>query len=200
MQKNSFVATTITVSLAFASIAALSWAQGSAGSTQTPGARPVDADSVPPEAGSVQLDAQFSYAAAFTCGVSPQTAFVRIVPGRYATAVQIHNPSLSGVSMRRRLSLTFPSVAAGPAPLPGLVSDWIMTEIGPGESIEVDCGEIPGDFLRGVMLPPYVQGFLVIQSRTSLDVTAIHTTATIDGKGNMNVQSIDVQEVDERIL
>ncbi len=146
------------------------------------------------------MDAQFSYAAAFTCGLSPQTAFVRVVPGQYATAVQIHNPSLSEVTLRRRLSLTFPNVASGPAPLPGLVSEWILTEIGPGESIEVDCGEIPEDFLRGVKLPPYVQGFLVIQSRESLDVTAIHTTATVDAKGNMNVQSIDVQEVGERIL
>jgi hypothetical protein len=93
------------------------------------------------------------------------------------------------------VSLTFPSVASGPAPLPGLVSEWILTEIGPGESIEVDCGEIPSQFFSGLKTPPYIQGFLLVESQGGLGVSAVYTAGQVDESGSVKVVSIDVEQI-----
>ena len=141
---------------------------------------------------------KYSYAAQVTCGTDPPPGILRIVPGQYATAVHIHNPTGVTVTFRKRLALTFPDKDFGSAQKPGLVSEWIEDTLEEGEALEVDCGEIPGEFFPGVDFPPYIQGMLVINSPDSLDVTAVYTTASIDQDGNLKVQSIDVEEVRER--
>lgn len=46
---------------------------------------------------------------------------------------------------------------------------------------------------------PYIEGFVVIQSRESLDVRAVYTSATLDENGQVTAQSgIDVEEIHER--
>ena len=44
------------------------------------------------QAGGDQFNPKFQYAAKFVCGFNPQTT-ERILPGLYATAVNIYNPS-----------------------------------------------------------------------------------------------------------
>ena len=141
---------------------------------------------------------RFSYAAQVTCGTDPPAGILRIVPGQYATAIHIQNPTDVPITFRKRLALTFPDKDFGSAQKPGLVSEWIQDTLEPGEALEVDCGEMPGEFFPGVGFPPYIQSLLVINSPRSLDVTAVYTTASIDQDGNLSVQSIDVEEVRER--
>ncbi len=69
-----------------------------------------------------------------------------------------------------------------------------------GEALMVDCAEIPSEFFPGTGFPPYIQGFLVIQSFRSLDVRAVYTAAAIDAEGKMTVQTMDVESVPERRL
>ena len=64
----------------------------------------------------------------------------------------------------------------------------------------VDCAEIPGDFFPGLEFPPYIQGFLVLESKSSLDVRAVYTAATVDAMGNATVETMDVVVVPERVL
>lgn len=126
------------------------------------------------------------YAAQFTCGANPQ-ATARVLPGQYATSVNIHNSKESPVVFRKRIALTFPP----PAQEPGRVSDPIEEKLGPMEALKVACDEIPSQFFPGVPdFPPYVHGFLIIESSRKLNVTAVYTTGTAGA-----VQSIDVEEV-----
>ena len=144
--------------------------------------------------------AGFTYAAHFTCGIDPPGAVQRIVPGRYATGIQIHNPNDDEITFRKRISLTFPDAAFGSAPKPGLVSKWTTNSIPAGAALMLDCGEIPSDFFPAVEFPPYIQGFLVLESKSSLDVRAVYTAAVVDGQGNATVQAMDVEVVPERVI
>ena len=133
---------------------------------------------------------KFRYAAKFVCGLNPG-AIQRILPGDYATAVNIHNPSNKSVVLRKTIALTFPPEEQAP----GAVSDSIEDELGPNQALEVDCGEIPSEFFFAVppAEPPYVKGFLVITSTRRLDVTAVYTAGTAG-----QVASIDVEHIPER--
>ena len=71
------------------------------------------------------------------------------------------------------------------------MSDPIEEKLGPMEALKVACDEIPSQFFPGVPdFPPYVHGFLIIESSRKLNVTAVYTTGTAEA-----VQSIDVEEV-----
>ena len=50
---------------------------------------------------------KFQYAAKFVCGTNPG-ATDRVVPGLYATAINIHNPSAKDAILFKKVALTFP--------------------------------------------------------------------------------------------
>jgi hypothetical protein len=126
---------------------------------------------------------RFQYAAKFLCtanipGTSQTTTSV--LPGAYQTAVNVHNPNDQTVRWRRKITQ------------PGLgISKFIEDQLKPDESARVDCDQIQrdfGPFIHGV------EGFLVIESTLSLDVTAVYTA----GKNGGEVESIAVEQIRER--
>ena len=141
------------------------------------------------------FNAKFQYAAKFVCGFNPQTT-ERILPGLYATAINIHNPSHKPVVFSKKVALTFPPAVQAPGP----VSEAILHTLEPGQALEVDCGEIPSEFFPGVQFPPYVKGFLAIKSNRSLDVTAVYTAgAPADPSLPLLLPpNIDVEQIEER--
>ncbi len=157
---------------------------------------------------------KFQYAAKIVCGCDPQPAIPRIIPGQYATSVNIHNPSDREATLRKKLALTFPAPERPHGrQVPGRVSDFLDDRLGPDEALQVDCAEMPSDFFPGGGFggfdngdptdPPYIEGFLVIESNRSLDVIAVYSTGVFDipscpGDGNLNVKSMDVEDVRER--
>lgn len=152
---------------------------------------------IAPPPGDDELQAKFQYAAKFVCGLNPQS-IERILPGLYATAINIHNPSNGPVAFQKTIALTFPPAEQEP----GAVSDFISHTLERGQAIEVDCGEIPIEFFPDAQLPPYVKGFLVIESQGSLDVTAVYT-AGVPPNPNLPFllpPTIDVEQINERIL
>ena len=152
-----------------------------------------------PSQASPHLDGgRFSYAAPVTCGFDPDGAFARIVPGQYATTVNVYNPSRRPVLISRRLSLTFPDAQGGAGPEAGLVSPALVSKLEAGAALQVDCGEIPAEFFGDLPLPPYIQGFLVLEASSPLDVAAVTTVAMVDAMGGMEAQSIDVQLIPGR--
>ena len=132
---------------------------------------------------------KFRYAAKFVCGPNPG-ATERVLPGDYATAVNIHNPNNKSIVLRKKIALTFPPAVQAP----GAVSAAIEDELGPNQALEVDCGEIPSGFFAEPPGPPYIKGFLVISSTRRLDVTAVYTAGPLGGQ----VSSIDVEHIPER--
>jgi hypothetical protein len=125
----------------------------------------------------------YQYAAKFLCtsnipGTSQTTTSV--LPGNYATVINIHNPNERAVRMRMKLALTIPPD----------ISDWREGELKPDQAVKVDCEDISRDF--GITFIHGAEGFLVIESTRSLDVVAVYTA------GPQEVASIDVEQVRER--
>jgi len=132
----------------------------------------------------------YQYAAQFTCGQN-FNGNERAVPATYATAINVHNPHRSDVIIRKHVALTYPPEAQEP----GQVSTPIQENIDPLAALQVDCGEIlSGEF--EFVEPPgtdYVQGFLVIESRVPLDVSATYTATGEDAE-----VSVDAEKIAER--
>jgi hypothetical protein len=113
-----------------------------------------------------------------------------VVPGFYATAVNLYNANFEGVTLRKSLALTFPPEEQAS----GEVSDPIEEVVSPGTALQVDCAEIRNEFVFPNPPPAtdHVQGFLVIESNKPLLVEAVYTS---NGIGDV---SIDVERIAER--
>jgi hypothetical protein len=133
----------------------------------------------------------FEYAAKIVCGRQKEPDDRRLARGFYATAINIHNPDTEAATFFKKLALTLPPGGQRA----GNVHPIARDNIGPDHALEVDCIDIRTR-IPSVLLEPYLEGFLVIQSDRPLDVTAVYTTAgldaagTITGPNNINVQQI----------
>ena len=135
----------------------------------------------------------YQYAAPFTCGLNEESDD-RVVRARYATAINIHNPHPAEVILRKHLALTFPPEIQ----TAGAVSAAIMENLDRRSALQVDCGEILSDEFdfTDPPLTDYVQGFVVIESRRPLDVSATYTVSGYDDEQ----ASVDVETIAERTL
>jgi hypothetical protein len=129
----------------------------------------------------------YEYAVEFTCGVSGAETF-RVVPGEYATVVNVQNPHGADAAIIKNLALTYPpgGQVAGP------VSGAIQESLEAGKALQVSCEEITSvEFVFPEPLPPtdYIQGFLMIESNRSLNVISRNTAS------NSGEVSIDVEEI-----
>jgi len=123
---------------------------------------------------------RFQYAAKFICisaipGTSNANAFM--LPGNYQTVINIHNPWTKPVKYRRKLAS-----AIG-------ISEYKWTELKPDGVETITCENMNMfdlHFIHGF------EGFLVVESPASLDVTAVYMA------GDKSVNSIDVDAVKER--
>lgn len=118
-------------------------------------------------------DTEFQYAAKVVCGrvaAGPAGAATPVAPGQYWTAVNIHNPSkCQGARLRWK-------VAVGGQGVPGFISTYRnLRELGPDAALELDCRQIMSALLPPV--PPFVKGYIVIESDVELDVVSVYTTA-----------------------
>src|SRR5215210_2031731 len=127
---------------------------------------------------------RFQYAARFLCTSNiPMTSQTTpsVLPGNYQTTVSIHNPHDQRVRFRRKIAFF------------SQVSEYIEDQLGPDQSTDVTCDSIARDF------GPFIhgaEGFVVIESAHSLDVSAIYTAAKVGDQ----VESIDVEQIPERRL
>jgi len=127
----------------------------------------------------------FEYAAKFLCltsipGTSASSSSV--LPGAYLTVVNIHNPSARRAALRMKIATTSP-----PA-----ISKFVTSVLRPDGATKVDCDSVHKRF--GLTFVHGIEGFLVIQSSQSLDVTAVYTA----GPRASEVASIDVEQIRER--
>ena len=132
----------------------------------------------------------YQYTVTFTCGHN-DSGFFRVVPGEFATAVNLYNATASDTILRKNLALTFPPETQ----TAGVVSDQIEETLAANSALQVDCEEIQFGFTYAVPPPvtDYIQGFVVIESNKPLEVEAIHTAF-----GAGDEVSIDVERILER--
>jgi hypothetical protein len=136
---------------------------------------------------------RFQYAAKFLCTANiPMTSQTTpsVLPGSYRTVVNIHNPQGQSVQFRKKLAVSVPPARQ----TPGEVSRFIEDRLAADEALSVDCDRIGRDF--GLSFIHGAEGFLVLESPESLDVTAVYTAGHYDGQ----VESIAVEQINERKL
>ncbi|MBA4056088.1 MAG: hypothetical protein C0490_15340 [Marivirga sp.] len=126
----------------------------------------------------------FQYAVKFICTANiPGTSQTTdaLLPGVYQTAVNIHNPQTKKIKMRKKIA----------SPLS--ISEYFEDGLEPDGVMRITCAQIR-DF--GITFIHGFEGFLVIESTHSLDVTAVYTA----GGRQEQVSSIDVEQIKERKL
>src|SRR5215831_1387371 len=131
----------------------------------------------------ISLPDRFSYAAKFVCGTSlvpttspPQEPVVK--RGNYATAVNIHNPWSTTVSVTKQISLG----VAERYPETQFVSPTkrVFDKVPSGSTMYVDCAEIV-NLLHGIPIPgPFIEGYVVIDSYLPGTPTVPDTAAEVD--------------------
>jgi hypothetical protein len=140
----------------------------------------------------------FEYAAKLVCGIQSEPRDMRLTPGAYATTINIHNPNDGEVRFFKKLALTFPPEEQMPGEVMPIREDGREDVLGPDEALAVDCMDIQKLFPRGFP-SGYIEGFVILQSPASLDVTVVYTSAALDAEGQPTGHSgIDVEQVRER--
>jgi hypothetical protein len=132
----------------------------------------------------------FQYAVKFICTSNiPDTSqtTTSLLPGSYATVVNIHNPNSKPARFRMKLAVSTSTEIDPP-----LISNFINETLKPDQATKVDCSRI-GEFK--LRLIHGFEGFLVIESTLSLDVVAVYTAAN---KGSGGVETMDVEYIPER--
>ena len=126
----------------------------------------------------------YQYAAKIICTADiPGTAQTSpgLLPGVYETVINIHNPTYKTVKFRMKVATSA-----------GQVSKFISRALKADQATAVNCRQIVSDF--GLFFIHGAEGFLIIESEVSLDVTGVYTA----GHNGGQVQSIDIEEVKER--
>jgi CARDB len=129
------------------------------------------------------------------CGSQTNAEQLRLAAGRYATTVNIHNPNDEDIFFFKKLAVSFPPAEQKAGDVMPIGIDSLAYD----HALKVDCEEIRTHLFNGSFPKGYVEGFLIVQSPRSLDVTAIYTTAAINADGRLlGHSSIDVERVAER--
>lgn len=137
----------------------------------------------------------FQYAAKVVCGVQKDPEELRLVRGMYATTINVRNPGPRPVRFTKELALSFPPGGQRPGEVLRIAED----ELGPRQALEVDCEDLRRRLFPNGFPAGYFEGFVVLDSPTSLDVTGVYTTGTLDSRGRPAAHSsIDVDRIPER--
>ena len=121
-----------------------------------------------------------------------------LMPAKYRTAVNVHNPWDQPANIEKWVTLSPPQGD------PAIMSEHVSEVLNPWWAFDVDCKHMKNDFVFPSPLPPPHEelkvpggkGFMVIRSDRELDVVAIYTSrsetaTTANGVGT----SIDVEYI-----
>src|ERR1041385_3959553 len=109
------------------------------------------------------------YAVKFVCGTPDRPA---AAPGRYFTAINVHNPNPDTVQVRRKYAFTLAGEQRAP-----IVWDRRPLSVMPDQALEIDCTGI-----TRVRRAPFLKGFAVLLSPLPLDIVAVYTAAGGTGR------------------
>ncbi len=140
--------------------------------------------------GFAQQRPAFEYAVKFVCGSPPDVAAPPVAPGRYFTAINVHNPGDRPIGFRKKFAIALPGERVGP------ISKFFDARLGPDEAFEIDCADILQAF-GPRQQQRLMKGFAVIQlfdTTAALDVVVVYTAAGSTGR----VETMDVERVPAR--
>lgn len=138
----------------------------------------------------------YEYSAKVVCGMQDDSQEMRLARGFYATTINIHNPENDDVRFFKKLALTYPPEGQQPGKIVPIGMDSLRDD----EALKVDCVELEKTVFKGKFPTPYIEGYLVIQSERSLDVTGVYSTAALDEKGlAADHSSIEIEQIKERV-
>ena len=142
---------------------------------------------------------QFQYAVKFICGTSPAGRFQVLARGTYFTSINVHNPLVGNVSFRKKIVIATPGEDA-------VVKPFTNSQLPGDGALDFSCRDIAADlgvvFFAGFNTNQrriFLKGFIVIESRTELDVVAVYTTGTA-GFLNQRVTTMNLERVPVRRL
>jgi len=140
---------------------------------------------------------KYEYAAKIVCGEQKDYKNMRLAKGLYTTTINIHNPNRSTTLLFKKLALTYPPEGQ----LPGMIIPIGVDTLSSDQALKVDCMDIQEKLFPQGFPTPYIEGFIIIQSLASLDVSAVYTTAKpvrFLFWSSAKVTSIDVEQIRER--
>lgn len=118
---------------------------------------------------------RYKYAAKLVCGMQPLENDGRLVRGSYATTVNILNPQSGQVRLTKTLSLSYPPEEQSPGEVRAIGKDLLR----PSQALKVDCADIRKRLFPNGLPTSYIEGFVVIESFGSLDVSAVYTSRDV---------------------
>ena len=119
------------------------------------------------------LCVRYEYAAKFICGRQTESQDLTLAQGQYATAINIHNPNDEKVHFFKKVALTERDQKPGrvlPVAVDGLLYD---------EALKLDCMDLRRRMTLTNSNEALLEGFAIIQSPRSLDVTGVYTTSAL---------------------
>ena len=140
---------------------------------------------------------EFQYAAKLVLGIPGPGKFDPghdiVAPGRYYTAINIHNPSTcKTVTFRWKVALGYDG-RTGP------ITRFQSFQLRPDEAIEIDDGSVLQAVRGYLKATQFLKGFVVIESPCPLDVVAVYSVgAPPTGHTPGNVVAFHTERVPER--
>ena len=137
----------------------------------------------------------YEYPVKIVCGKQNQSGNLRLARGVYSTTINIYNPNETDVRFFKKLALSYPPGGQ----IAGEVMPIGFDVLKPGEALATDCIDIEKRLFPNGCPTPYLEGFVVLQSPMSLDVSSVYTTAKPRGfLSSEKIVSIDVEQIHER--
>ncbi len=132
-----------------------------------------------------------TYSVKITCVPHLGPASPALMPAKYRTAVNVHNPWRDPVELTKSLTLSPPQGE------PAIHGDPITEVLGPREAFDVDCPHMRDEFgIPANSKVPGGKGFMVIESDRELNVVAIYTARGEGSAASSGVgTSIDVEYI-----
>ena len=138
---------------------------------------------------------KFEYAAKIVCGPQPDPADMRLARGFYATTINIHHSGKRKNRIFKKLALSYPPEKQLPGKVMAIGHDVLDYD----QALKTDCDDIRRKLFPNGFPTDYIEGFVIIQSTASLDVTAVYSTAEVGADGMAKKHSsIDVERIAER--
>lgn len=141
----------------------------------------------------------FQYAVAFVCGRSiVPKRFQRTAQTTYFTSINVHNPLVGNVSFRKKVALRAGSFF-GQSDIKPFTDNQL-----PGDgALNFNCRDITFDVFQSFdlwVLRPFLEGFVVIESRVELDVVVIYTTENSGSRTQDQTVAMSLERVPVRRL
>ena len=135
-----------------------------------------------------QLKTSFQYAVKTLCSFRGDLG-AAVAPGQYRTLINIHNPTEKKIEVARKFAL-----AGSPGDPPGGISitPYKAFVLGPDQAVAINCFDIANFFcpINGICVDFIaIDGFLVLNSASELDVVAAYT-------GNPKAGEISALEIE----